>query len=254
MLILGGTTEAMALARLLAERGRSDAVLSLAGRTLRPAVPPIRHRVGGFGGVDGLAAYLADNRVTAVVDATHPFAGRISANAAQACRRAGVPLLALARPAWTPVEGDRWTEVADSPAAAAALGDAARRVFLTVGRLELPAFLAAPQHFYLVRSVDPPDTLPPSCRLILARGPFAEGDERALIEAEAIDVVVTKNSGGAATYGKIAAARTLGLPVILLARPPAPPEVKRVETAEAALAWLDRQVGAHGAAAMPRGV
>ena len=137
-----------------------------------------------------------------------------------ACHATGTPILALRRPPWAPREGDRWTEVADADAAVVALGPAPRRVFLTVGRLELPAFLVAPQHHYVVRSVDPPEAMPPDASLILARGPFEEADELALMEAERIEVLVSKNSGGAATYGKIAAARRLGLPVILL-RPPA---------------------------------
>ncbi|MDQ0392501.1 cobalt-precorrin-6A reductase [Labrys monachus] len=241
ILILGGTSEAAALARLLAGRTDIGAMISLAGRTKNPAPLPIPHRIGGFGGPEGLAAFLAENRVAALVDATHPFADRMSANAVAAARMSGVPLLALRRPAWQAQAGDRWTEVADAEAAVAALGARPRRVFLTTGRLELPAFLAAPQHFYLVRSVDAPEALPPLSRLILARGPFAEDDECALMQAEGIEAVVTKNSGGTATYGKIAAARRLGLPVILLRRP-AVAEVETVSTAEEALAWIERRV------------
>ncbi|CAM5772469.1 precorrin-6A reductase [Labrys miyagiensis] len=241
ILILGGTTEASALARLLAERPGFEAMLSLAGRTQQPALPPLSHRIGGFGGVEGLCGFLGDNRVTALVDATHPFAERMSANAAAASRLTGVPLLALRRPAWSAGPGDNWTEVAGAQEAALALGQEPRRVFLTTGRLELPAFLAAPWHFYLVRSVDAPDELPPQARLILSRGPFAEADELALMRTERVDVVVTKNSGGSATYGKIAAARRLGLPVILLKRPEAP-DVETVATAREALAWIERTV------------
>ncbi|MGO4333370.1 cobalt-precorrin-6A reductase [Labrys sp. KB_33_2] len=240
VLLLGGTSEASALARLLAARPDIPAMVSLAGRTINPIEPPIAYRIGGFGGVEGLCAFLDEHAVTALVDATHPFAERMSANAVEAARRMGVPLLALRRPAWQAADGDRWSEVADAEAAVQALGAAPRRVFLTTGRLELPAFLAAPQHFYLVRSVDPPDELPPRAKLILARGPFAETDEIGLMREEAVDIVVTKNSGGSATYGKIAAARRLSLPVILLRRPETA-EVKTVATAQEALAWIERQ-------------
>jgi precorrin-6A/cobalt-precorrin-6A reductase len=154
ILILGGTTEAAALARLLAERPGIEAMISLAGRTRNPAAPPIAHRIGGFGGVEGLCSFLREREVTALIDATHPFAEQMSANAVEAAKLAGIALLALRRPAWRAEPGDRWTEVQDAEAAVAALGPEPRRVFLTTGRLELPAFLAAPQHFYLVRSVD----------------------------------------------------------------------------------------------------
>lgn len=243
ILILGGTTEASALARLLAARPEIPALLSLAGRTRQPATPPIAHRIGGFGGIEGLTRFLAEHGVAAVVDATHPFADQISVHALAACRENDTPLLALRRPPWQAVAGDRWTEVADAAEAARALGSTPRRVFLTVGRLELDAFLDAPQHDYLVRTVDPPDRLPPRARLILARGPFAEDDERRLLVEARIEVVATKNSGGSATYGKIAAARALGLPVVLMRRPEAP-EVPAVETAEAAMAWIEGVVGA----------
>jgi precorrin-6A/cobalt-precorrin-6A reductase len=238
ILILGGTSEAAALARLLAASPRIKAMLSLAGRTQNPVPPPIPYRIGGFGGVEGLCAFMAENAVTALVDATHPFAERISANAVEAARLSAIPLLALRRPGWRAEPGDRWTEVADAHAAAAALGQKPRRVFLTTGRLELPAFLAPPRHFYLVRSVDAPDRMPPRSRLVLARGPFAEEDELALMREERIDIVVTKNSGGNATYGKIVAARKLGLPVILLRRPEVA-AVETVATAEEAMKWVE---------------
>lgn len=241
ILILGGTTEAAALARLLSARPEIKAMISLAGRTQKPAAPPIAHRVGGFGGVEGLCAFIRGHGVTAVVDATHPFAERMSANVVEAARLSGLPLLALRRPAWKAQPGDHWTEVADAQAAVETLGVEPRRVFLTTGRLELPAFLAAPQHFYLVRSVDAPDAMPPRAKLILARGPFAETEEMALMQDERLDVVVTKNSGGSATYGKIIAARTLGLPVILLKRPDVA-EVEAVETAEQAMRWIERSL------------
>jgi precorrin-6A/cobalt-precorrin-6A reductase len=240
ILILGGTAEARGLAQRLAGRSDLAVTLSLAGRTAAPAVQPVPVRVGGFGGAGGLADYLSAERIDALVDATHPYAAIISANGARAAQSAGVPLLALRRPPWTPVAGDRWIEVADIPAAVAALGEATRRVFLALGRKELAPFAAAPQHHYLVRSIDPvdPPLAVPHASYVTARGPFAEADERTLLGAHDIEVVVAKNSGGSATYGKIAAARKLGLPVIMPSRPPLPP-VAVVETIEDALAWLD---------------
>jgi precorrin-6A/cobalt-precorrin-6A reductase len=240
ILILGGTTEARRLAEDLAPRADLDVRLSLAGRTSNPIPHPVPLRVGGFGGADGLADYLAAERIDRLIDATHPYAAVMSENAAQAARRAGVPLLALRRPAWAPVAGDRWREVADTRAAAEALGEAPRRAFLALGRNEIAAFEAAPQHRYLVRSVDPvePPLAVPHATYIRARGPFGEEDDRALLAAHAIEVVVSKNSGGDAAYGKIAAARALGLAVILLRRP-ALPDVPAVARIADAVAWLD---------------
>jgi precorrin-6A/cobalt-precorrin-6A reductase len=240
VLILGGTTEARELAERLAGRPQWSVTLSLAGRTARPRSQPVPVRIGGFGGADGLGAYLREHKVDCLVDATHPYAAVMSANAAVAATAAGVPLLALRRPAWQPVAGDRWTEVADAMDAVRALGPAPRRVFVTLGRQELAPFATAPQHHYLIRSVDPvdPPLAVPRAKYLLGRGPFAEQAERELLEAERIEAVVAKNSGGAATAGKIAAASALGLPVILLRRPPLP-QVAGVETIEAAVAWLD---------------
>ena len=221
MLILGGSTEASALAAALAGRSDVAATLSLAGRVREPAPQPLPMRVGGFGGIEGLAAYLRDERVQLLVDATHPFAATISGNAREAARRAGVPLLDAGRPAWVPEEGDLWTEVDTMADAAAALGEAPRRAFLTVGRLQLAAFAAAPQHRYLVRSIDPVGEdhgLAAAC-FVTARGPFSIEDEAALMLAHRIDVLVTKNSGGTASVAKIEASRRLGLPIVLV-RPP----------------------------------
>ncbi|WP_181704200.1 cobalt-precorrin-6A reductase [Chthonobacter albigriseus] len=250
VLVLGGTTEAIRLAQLLAERRDMEATLSLAGRTRDPAPQPIPMRVGGFGGPEGLATYLTENGIGALVDATHPFAARMSFNAAEAAATAGVPLAALTRAPWTPVPGDVWTEVDDLAAAAAALGKKPRRVLLTVGRLGLGDFESAPQHAYLVRSIDPPGEVPlPHARVILERPPFDEGSERALMQAERIDVLVTKNSGGKATAGKLAAARALGLPVILVRRPPRP-DVTTFHDPAAVMTWLIR----HARAPAARGV
>ncbi len=243
ILILGGTTEASALAALLAGRSDFCPLLSMAGRTSDPRPLPIPTRIGGFGGVAGLASFLAQERIEAVVDATHPFAAVMSRNAAEACGQTGVRLLALRRPPWKQQEGDRWIEVGSMEDSVRALGDIPRRVFLTVGRLELPPFVAAPQHTYLVRTIEPiGDALPvPDIIAIQDRAPFDEAAERALMERERVEVVVTKNSGGAATYPKIAAARALGLPVIVVARPEKPRGVEEVATAEAAFDWLQRR-------------
>lgn len=239
VLILGGTTEASALARRLADRADIAATLSLAGRTAKPMSHPIPTRVGGFGGAEGLARHLREERIDVLIDATHPFAARISANAAQAARATGTPLAAFTRPPWTPVAGDRWIEVADTEAAALALGEAPRRVLLTVGRLGLAAFRAAPQHRYVVRTIDPPEPaeLPPDHRLILDRGPFDRAAEARLMDEAGIEIVVTKNSGGTATYGKIEAARALKLPVVMVT-PPAPEDVPRFHDVEAVMAFL----------------
>jgi precorrin-6A/cobalt-precorrin-6A reductase len=240
ILILGGTMEARLLAAQLAPRAGLAVTLSLAGRTAAPAPQPVPVRSGGFGGAAGLADYLLERRIDALVDATHPYASVISANAVAAARKAGVPLVVLQRAPWAAVAGDRWIEVSDVRAAVTALADAPRRVFVTLGRNELMPLVAAPQHYYLIRSVDPVDPpLPlPQVSYITARGPFGESDERALMTAHRIDAVIAKNSGGAATYGKIAAARALGIAVIVLRRPSAS-AAPAVETVEEALAWLD---------------
>lgn len=239
LLILGGTTEASALARRIADKPEVMAILSLAGATANPAPAPIPQRIGGFGGAEGLAAYLEGERIDAVVDATHPFASRMSANAAAACRATCTPLVVFGRPPWTPQPGDHWIEVATMHDAAGALGAKPRTVFLTQGRLQLAAFARAPQHRYIVRAIDRPaeiDALPKS-KLILARGPFSLADEAALMRNEAVEALVTKNSGGRATYAKIEAARALGLEVVIVRRPPAP-EVETLHDLDAVLAWI----------------
>jgi precorrin-6A/cobalt-precorrin-6A reductase len=240
ILILGGTAEARQLAGRLAGRTGLEITLSLAGRTATPAAQPVPVRVGGFGGADGLAKYLAGERIDALIDATHPYANTISANAVAAARRGGVPLVALRRPPWIKVAGDRWIEVSDVREAVRALGQTPRRVFVALGRNELAPFNNAPQHYYLIRSVDPVDPpLPlPHVGYVTGRGPFGEADDHALLTEHRIDVVVAKNSGGTATYGKIAAARALGIDVIMLRRPP-PSDEAAVDTIEDAIAWLD---------------
>ncbi len=228
------------MAERLAGRADLDVTLSLAGRTASPARQGVPVRSGGFGGAAGLADYLVNERIDALIDATHPYASVISANAAMAAHTTGVAFVALRRPPWTAVAGDRWTEVSDVGDAVRTLGQAPRRAFLALGRNELAPFVGAPQHHYLIRSVDPVDPpLPvPHVSYVTGRGPFSEADDRALMTAHRIEVVIAKNSGGAATYGKIAAARALGIGVIMLRRPPAP-AAPAVETIEDALAWLD---------------
>jgi precorrin-6A/cobalt-precorrin-6A reductase len=240
ILILGGTAEARALAERLAGRGDLDVTASLAGRTVAPARQAVPVRRGGFGGAAGLANYLIRERIDALIDATHPYASVISANAEAAARQTNVPLIALQRLPWTPIAGDHWTEASDVSAAVEALGQTRRRVFVTLGRNELAPLQGAPQHHYLIRSVDPvePPLALPDAHYVTGRGPFAAADERALMTAHRIDVVIAKNSGGAATYGKIEAARALGVAVIMLRRP-APPDGAAVHSIDAAVAWLD---------------
>jgi precorrin-6A/cobalt-precorrin-6A reductase len=237
LLILGGTTEASDLARAVADRG-INAIFSYAGRVARPREQPIETRVGGFGGVDGLVAYLTANIITHVIDATHPFAQGMSRNAAIACARAGVPLAALSRPAWQRINGDQWREVADIDAAVQALQGPAQRVFLALGRMHLEAFTAQPQHHYLLRLVDAPDREPlPDCEVIVARGPFDLDGDIALMRRHGTQLVVCKNAGGVGARAKLDAARHLGLPVLMIARPELP-ERQEFARVDQVLDWL----------------
>ncbi|MBY6241071.1 cobalt-precorrin-6A reductase [Methylosinus sp. Sm6] len=223
ILLLGGTAEAGAIATALAAAGL-DAVYSYAGRTASPKAQPLPTRIGGFGGADGLAAYLRTERITHVVDATHPFAAGISRNAAAAAAASGVDLIAVERPAWTPVAGDRWIEVPSIEAAVAALPEARASVFLAIGRQSLGAFAVKPQHSYLLRLVDPMEILPlPDAIAVVDRGPFTESGDRALMERHGVALVVAKNAGGVAAAAKLSAARALGLPVVMIGRPAVPP-------------------------------
>jgi precorrin-6A/cobalt-precorrin-6A reductase len=242
LLILGGSTEASALARALAEDTRFAVTLSLAGRTQSPVLPPVGVRIGGFGGAEGLAAWLRAHNIAALVNATHPFAARMAGNAVAAAAAARIPLLRVLRPAWSRQPGDDWREVANMAEAVHELGIAPLRVLLTIGRQDLAPFAAAPQHHYVIRSVDAPpdDALPPDATVISARGPFAESDERALLRTHRIEAIVTKNAGGTATEAKLAAARALGLPVVMLARPQVAQGCETVPDVAAALTWLDR--------------
>ena len=248
VLILGGTAEARALAALLVGTGRR-VISSLAGRVRNPALPVGEVRVGGFStstlsGVDGLAAYLVEHRIGAVVDATHPFAATISANAAAAAEKTGTPLLRLQRPGWrTHPDADRWTWVASVDAAVAA-GAESERPFVTTGRQSLDRFLVWADKDATVRVVDPPDVpLPQRWRLIRSRGPYAYAAERALLAETASDLLVTKDSGGTHTAAKLDAARDLGITVIVVSRPADPPGAMPVGTVEAAVESVRRMAG-----------
>ncbi|MEU0602877.1 cobalt-precorrin-6A reductase [Streptomyces sp. NPDC006393] len=239
VLVLGGTTEAREVAATLARRPGVRVTSSLAGRVSRPGPLDGEVRVGGFGGADGLAAWLREHRVDALVDATHPFAESITRNAARAATATGVPLVVLRRPGWRPEPGDRWHPAASMAAAARLLPGLGRRVFLTTGRLDLAAFAHLADLHFVVRSVEPPEPpMPPDVRVVLARGPFTVSDETELLRAHRIDVLVTKDSGGAATAAKLTAARRLGLPVVVVRRPPLPEGVTAVPDARAALELL----------------
>lgn len=236
VLLLGGTGEARRLASVLVDR-RVDVVSSLAGRVADPLLPPGEVRLGGFGGVAGLSVWLRAHSVAAVVDATHPFADGMTAHAAAAADLTGVPLLRLQRPGWTAGPGDDWRWVGSLAEAATAVAGF-DSVFLTTGRQGLAAFAGVTARC-LVRSVDPPTPpLPERITVVLARGPFGVDEELALMREHAIEVVVTKDSGGSMTAAKLTAARELGLRVVLLRRPPLPPGVPTVATVEDALAWL----------------
>ena len=243
VLILGGSGEAVGLARLLEHRAEFDVLTSLAGRTRRPAAIPGRVRTGGFGGTVGLTAYLEAEGVDTVVDATHPYAATISRHAAQACSALGIPRVQLWRPAWSPVDGDRWTEAPNLMAAAEAVANTHVSgngcVFLSTGARDLQVFSRLRTIKFLIRLVDAPQTPLPLARseLIVDRGPFAVDKERNLFLAHGVELLVSKNSGGVATHPKLAAARELRVPVVMVDRPD-PESGDRAETAEDVLRWL----------------
>lgn len=232
VLLLGGTTDATRLASALAQTG-VDATLSYAGRTEAPRAQALPTRIGGFGGPEGLARYLREAGITHLVDATHPFAAQMSTNAVAAVAETQTRLLALERTPWVAEPGDIWTHVPDIPSAARALPEPPARVFLAIGRMHLPDFADRPQHHYLLRLVDVPTGPLPltDARVVIARGPFTLDDDLALMRDHAITHVVAKNAGGEGARAKILAARILGLPVIMVDRPPIPPRpvVTRVE-------------------------
>jgi precorrin-6A/cobalt-precorrin-6A reductase len=236
VLVLGGTGDARRLATALVAEG-ANVLSSLAGRVAEPLLPPGEVRIGGFGGAAGLAAWLQTHPVQSMVDATHPFAATMTASAAVAADVTGVPLLRLQRPGWSPKPGDDWRWVDSLPEAAVAVSGF-DSVFLTTGRLGLAAFAELTARC-VIRSVDPPSPpLPERTTVVLARGPFTVTAELALMRQHGVDVVVTKDSGGDMTAAKLTAARELGLPVVLVRRPPVPPGVLTVATVEDALAWL----------------
>ena len=239
-MILGGTTEATALGNAVHATGL-QALMSLAGRVERPARQPIPRRIGGFGGVSGLADYLRTEQITHVIDATHPFAAQMSRNAVAACAEAGVPLVAFTRPPWTEQAEDHWHRVSDIAAAVAALDRPVCRVMLAVGRMHLKAFAPNSRHFYLLRLVDAPETPPAflNQRVLVSRGPFTAAADQALMEEFAIDLVVSKNSGGAGAYAKIEAARALGLPVVMIDRPALPVRAEVFSVGDV-LDWVHR--------------
>ncbi|WP_416961574.1 cobalt-precorrin-6A reductase [Streptomyces sp. Agncl-13] len=229
ILILGGTTEARELAAELTALPEVRVTTSLAGRVSRPGALAGDVRIGGFGGAEGLAEWLREHRVDAVVDATHPFAESITANAARAGAATGLPVVVLRRPGWQPGPGDDWHTVASLSEAAEALPALGRRVLLTTGRLGLATFAHLARLHFVVRSVEPPEPpMPPDVEVLLARGPFTVADETALLREHRIDVVVTKDSGGAATAAKLTAAREAGVPVVVVRRPPLPDGVSAV--------------------------
>lgn len=219
-------------------RARIDAVYSYGGRTRAPADQPLPTRIGGFGGVSGLADCIRRERITHVIDATHPFAAEMSRHAVQACAQTGTPLIALERAPWTKGPGDNWIEVADVTAAVAALPETPAKMFLAIGRQHIAPFTTKPQHTYTLRFVDPPEApLPFAADVIVSRGPFTFDGELELMRTRGIAWIVARNSGGDGARAKIDAARMLGLPVIMIARPKLP-ERLRVESVAEIMQWL----------------
>ncbi|MEU5210789.1 cobalt-precorrin-6A reductase [Streptomyces sp. NPDC020742] len=248
VLILGGTTEARRLAAALAPDPSLRVTNSLAGRVAAPRLPAGEVRIGGFGGPDGLARWLRAHAVDALIDATHPFAGTISQNAARAAATAHVPLLALRRPGWVPGPGDAWHRVTSLDEAAAALPALGTRIFLTTGRMGLAHFAHLADLWFLVRSVDAPEPpYPPRMTTVLDRGPFTLDGERELLRTHRIDVLVTKDSGAAATAPKLTAARKAGIPVVVVQRPSAPEGIPVAPGPDEAVEWLARLFSGAGA-------
>ncbi|MDV8007489.1 cobalt-precorrin-6A reductase [Rhodococcus sp. IEGM 1318] len=239
VLLLGGTGEGRVIASRLAGSADLEVVTSLAGRVRDPRWPEGEVRIGGFGGAEGLSEWLSANDIRAVLDATHPFASRITRNASEACLATSVPYAMYRRPPWRKQPGDTWLPVRDLDHAAELVPTVGSRAFLTIGRQAVPAFDRVKNVSFLVRSIDPPSgPLPPHSQLLLARGPFDVEAEVDLMRTHGIDVVITKNSGGGQTYAKIAAARQLSIPVIVVERPPVPEAVEAFDTEAGAVDWL----------------
>lgn len=243
VLILGGTGDAAALAKQLSMLSGVAVITSLAGRTQQPSTLAGGVRVGGFGGSDGLIAYLKKERIDVLIDATHPFATQMSWNAAVAAIATDIPHLMLVRPEWEKVVGDRWLEVESVEAASQAIPTNAKRLFLTIGRQQLAPFASLAEHWFLMRSIDPPDSdlVLPKGKLLLDRGPFTLENEIALLKQHAIEAIVSKNSGGAATYAKVIAARALELPIVMVQRS-AMPSGEHVANVESAVEWLKQHL------------
>ena len=244
VLILGGTGNAVKLAAQLANIPKIEVISSLAGRTKKPSALVGQVRIGGFGGAEGLAKYLQENAIDILIDATHPCAGQITINGATASQLVNIPHLMLVRPQWERVTGDYWIEVESIEAAARAIPELVRRVFITSGRQQLEPFLERsrlyPEMWYLMRSIDPPDLELPNSKILLDRGPFNLEQERELLREYQIELIVSKNSGGEATYAKIIAARELQIPIIMVQRPTTP-EGEKVTSIAKAIAWLELQ-------------
>ena len=239
-LILGGIADASLLAAEIARAG-IDAVYSYGGRTRAPADQPLPTRIGGFGGVSGLVDYIRRERITHVIDATHPFATEMSRRAIEACATTGTPLIALERAPWMKASGDIWIEVGDVSAAVAALPEAPANVFLAIGRQHIAPFAARPQHAYTLRFVDPPEApLPFAADVIVSRGPFTLDGELEMMRTRNIAWIVARNSGGDGARAKIDAARMLSLPVVMISRPNLP-ERRRVESVAEVMQWLDHR-------------
>ena len=239
VLVLGGTGEGAALARALAGRDDVEVISSLAGATRNPATLPGTVRRGGFGGSAGLMRFITGEHIDLVIDATHPYAGAISAHAATASAGCGTRLLRVARPPWQAPPGARWVEVEDVEAAARRLPALGRRALLTLGRRALAPFAVRPGLWCLARFAEPPVPAIAHGEALVARGPFTLDAERDLLHRHRIDVVVTRNSGGEATRAKIDAAAGLGIPLLVVRRPPRPPAVDEVTDVDQALSWLD---------------
>jgi precorrin-6A/cobalt-precorrin-6A reductase len=242
LLILGGTGDAQQLAAVTQQISGLKVIYSLAGRTQQPVLPYGQVRIGGFGGEQGLINYLRDHEIDLVIDATHPFARQISKNAAMAVAALGLPFLILERSAWSATAEDHWLEVADHQAAADLLPKLGQRIFLTIGRQELGFYAHLQDLWFLMRSIDPPDlpVIPPG-EMLFSKGPFDLNFERELLLKYQIQAIVSKNSGGKATYAKISAAREFGLPVVMIQRPKTTAG-ERVNSIEQAIDWLQSQL------------
>ncbi len=239
LLILGGTGDAAKLAAQAVILPQLEVISTLAGRTTFPAPVASAVRIGGFGGKTGLVVYLREMKIDLLIDATHPFAAQISENAARAANEVGIPWLMLIRPAWEKSPEDDWIEVDSIEGAVTAIPATAERIFLTIGRQQLAPFARLQDRWFLMRSIDPPasDIILPPGKLLLDRGPFSLTQERQLLQDYRIQAIVSKNSGGDATYAKVIAARELNIPIIMVQRS-IPPEGDRIVDVLGAIKWL----------------